>query len=133
MSKTLLLITAVSLAIVVPAHAAEPAATPRNAAQWCKAWRAGDQTEKLSLLFPGATGFTLTFSTKTGNGLAKKSLFGRCVSLTTKKLAVERRAAREGAGGATLKTRCRSDLASEAPHYESLGRCISNRGQRLES
>ena len=39
----------------------------------------------------------------------------------------------EGAGGATLKTRCRSDLASEAPHYESLGRCISNGGQRLES
>ena len=133
MPKTLPLIAVLSLAFVVPAHAAEPAATPRNAAQWCKAWRAGLQTEKLSVLFPAGGGYTLAFSTTTGTGFTKKSLFGRCVSLTTKKLTVERRAAREGAGGASLKSRCRSDLASAGPRYANLGRCVSDKGQLLES
>jgi hypothetical protein len=130
---TLLSLTAVSLVVAVPAHAAEPAAAPKNAAQWCKAWRAGTQTEKLNVLFPGNGGYTLTFSTTTGKGLTKKSVFGRCVSLTAKKLTAERRAAREDAGGASLKSRCRSDLASPDPHYANLGRCIANGGLRLES
>ena len=134
MPKTLPLIAVLSLAVVLPAHAAEPAAaTPRNAAQWCKAWRAETQTEKLNALFPSGGGYVLTFSTRNGNGTTKKSLFGRCVSLTTKKLAAERRAAREGAGGASLQTRCRSDLASGAPHYASLGRCITDEGRQIST
>ena len=134
MPKTLPLIAVLSLAVVLPAHAAEPAAaTPRNAAQWCKAWRADSQTAKLDTWFPGGGDYVLTFSTQNGNGTTKKSLFGRCVSLTTKKLAAERRAAREGAGGATLQARCRSDLATGASHYGSLGRCIEDRGRQLTS
>ena len=133
MPKTLPLIAVLSLAFVVPAHAAEPAATPRNAAQWCKAWRAGTQTEKLAALFPAAGDYALTFTTKPGQGITKKSVFGRCVSLTTKKLAAERRAAREGAGGASLQTRCRSDLASGAPHYACLGRCIADEGRQIST
>jgi hypothetical protein len=132
--KTLPLIAVLSLAVVLPAHAAEPAAgTPRNAAQWCKAWRADSQTAKLNTWFPGGGDYVLTFSTQNGNGTTKKSLFGRCVSLTTKKLTAERRAAREGAGGATLQTRCRSDLASGAPHYTSLGRCIADEGRQISA
>ena len=132
MLKTLPLI-ALSLTVVLPAHAAEPAASPTNAAQWCKAWRADVQTQKLSAWFPGGGYYVVTFSTRNGNGTTKKSLFGRCVSLTTKKLAAERRAAREGAGGATLQARCRSDLATGASHYGSLGRCIEDRGRQLTS
>ena len=114
MPKTLPLIAVLSLAVVLPARPHEPAAvTPRNAAQWCKAWRAETQTEKLNALFPSGGGYVLTFSNRNGNGTTKKSLFGRCVSLTTKKLAAERRAAREGAGGASLQTRCRSSLSRE--------------------
>jgi hypothetical protein len=131
MPKTLTLIAVLSLAIAVPAHAAEPAATPKNAAQWCKAWRAGTETAKLNAWFPANGGFALTFSTTTGKGITKKSLFGRCVSLTTKKLAAERRAAREGAGGATLKSRCRSYLATDGAAYSNLGRCISDGGRLL--
>ena len=133
MPKTLTLIAVLSLAIVVPAHAAEPAATPRNAAQWCKAWRADTQSEKLNALFPGGGGYALTFSTQNGKGTTKKSVFGRCVSLTTKKLAAARRAAREGAGGATLQARCRSDLASGASLYANLGRCVADGGRRIAS
>ena len=134
MPKTLPLIAILSLAVVLPAHAAEPAAsTPKNAAQWCKAWRADTKTEKLDALFPGNGGYVLTFSTQNGNGTTKKSVFGRCVSSTAKKLAAERRAAREGAGGATLQTRCRSDLATGAPHYSSLGKCISDGGRQISS
>jgi hypothetical protein len=132
MLKTLPLIT-LFLLVVLPAHAAEPAATPKNAAQWCKAWRADLQTQKLNALFPGGGTYVLTFSTRNGNGTTKKSLFGRCVSLTTKKLAAERRAAREGAGGATLQTRCRSDLATGASHYANLGRCIADGGRQISS
>ena len=134
MPKTLPLIALLSLLVVLPAHAAEPAAaTPKNAAQWCTAWRANTQLDKLSTWFPGGGGYVLTFSTRNGNGTTKKSVFGRCVSLTAKKLAAERRAAREGAGGATLQARCRSDLATEAPHYANLGRCIADGGRQISS
>ena len=50
------------LALAPAAHAVEPAA-PKNAAQWCKAWRAGQQTTKLNELFPGNTGYATTFAT----------------------------------------------------------------------
>src|SRR4026207_2398191 len=75
-----------------------------DAARWCKAWGADSQTAKLDTWFPGGGDYVLTFSTQNGNGTTKKSLFGRCVSLTTKKLTAERRAAREGAGGARPPT-----------------------------
>ena len=133
MLETLPPTAARSLQVVLPAHAAEPAVTPTNAAQWCKAWRADLQTQKLNTLFPGGGSYVVTFSTRNGNGTTKKSLFGRCVSLTTKKLAAERRAAREGAGGATLQARCRSDLASGASLYANLGRCVADGGRRIAS
>jgi hypothetical protein len=69
-------------------------------------------SETLTASLPPAGGDAWTFSTKAPNGFTRKSLFGRCVSPTTKTLAVERRAAREGAGGATLQARRRSDLAT---------------------
>jgi hypothetical protein len=133
MPKTPILIAHSSVAFAVPAHAAEPAATPTNAAQWCKAWQAGLQTESLNTLFPGGGGYALTFSVKPGKWITRKSLFGRCVSLTTKTLAVERRAAREGAGGATLTARCRSDLATEGSAYANVGCCIADGGRLIQS
>jgi hypothetical protein len=127
------LLVAVAALIVLPAaHAAEPAATPKNAAQWCKAWKAGNQTTKLVQLYPGSTGFAATFVTKTGNGLDKKNLFGRCVSLTAKKLGAAKHAAAQGGPAeATLKARCASELAKAAPAYRNLGRCIADRGRQL--
>ena len=53
MTRTLSLTTIQCLLLVVPAaHAAEPSATPKNAAQWCKAWKAGTQIEKLNAIWP---------------------------------------------------------------------------------
>jgi hypothetical protein len=115
------------LALAPAAHAVEPAA-PKNAAQWCKAWRAGQQTTKLNELFPGNTGYATTFATTNGAGLAKKNLLGRCVSLTAKKLAA---AKREQDAAATLKARCKAELAKATPVYTNLGRCISDRGRLL--
>jgi hypothetical protein len=127
-----LLVAVAALLILPAAHAAEPAATPKNAAQWCKAWKAGDQTAKLVTLYPGATTFAATFATKTGKGLDKKNLFGRCVSLTAKKLVAAKQSADEGGpAGATLKTRCAASLAAAAPAYRNLGRCIADRGRQL--
>ena len=65
MLKTLPLIVLLALLVVPAAHAVEPSATPRNAAQWCTAWKKGAQTEKLNLLFPGNAGYVATFATKT--------------------------------------------------------------------
>ena len=110
MPKTLTLTAVVPLDVAVPAHAAEPAATSRSTAG-CTAWRAG-------------------FQTKTRNEITRKSGFGRCVSPTTEKLAVERRAAREGAGGAFLTARRRSDLATRDSPYANLG-CIENGGRPI--
>jgi hypothetical protein len=59
-------------------------------------------------LLPGGGSNALTFSNT--DVFARKSLFGRCASPVTKTLTVERRAAREGAGGASVSRR-RSDLA----------------------
>jgi hypothetical protein len=130
-ARRLLLVAVVGLLAVPAAHAAEPTA-PTNASQWCKAWKAGNQTAKLVELYPGSTGFAATFVTKTGNGLDKKNLFGRCVSLTAKKLVAAKRAAdQDGPAGATLKSRCAAELAAAAPAYRNLGRCIADRGRQL--
>jgi hypothetical protein len=133
MPKTLIPTDLRSVAFAMPAHAAEPAATPTNGAQWCTAWRAGLQTEMLNTSFPSGGEYGITFSVMTGNEITRKSLFERCVSPTTKKLAVERRAAREGAGGAPSNARCRSDLASGASAYANLGRCIADGGRLIQS
>ena len=67
------------------------------------------------MLYPGGLGYAKTFEQKRGNGLAKKNLFGRCVSLTAKKLA----AAKAAAAGETLyASRCKADLARGAPLLE---------------
>ena len=129
MTKTLPLLILVCLLVVPAAHAAEPSATPKNAAQWCKAWKSGTQTEKLNVLFPGNTGFVATFTMKAGNGLDKTNTFGRCVSLTAKKLAAAQAAA---AARPSLSARCKAYLARGGAAYESLGRCMSDRGRLLQ-
>jgi hypothetical protein len=127
----LLLVAVVGLLALPAAHAAEPTA-PKNASQWCKAWKAGNQTAKLAELYPGSTTFAATFTTKTGKGLDKTNLFGRCVSLTAKKLVAAKRTADAGGpAGATLKSRCAAELAAAAPAYRNLGRCIADRGRQL--
>ena len=129
MTRTLPLLTLACLLVVPAAHAAEPSATPKNAAQWCKAWKAGTQTEKLNVLFPGNTGFVATFTTTAGNGVLKTNTFGRCVSLTAKKLAAAQAAA---AARPSLSARCKASLARGGSAYESLGRCMSDKGRLLQ-
>ena len=127
-TKTLSLIALLSLLVVPAAHAVEPSATPKNAAQWCKAWKSGTQTEQLNLLFPGNAGFVATFTTKAANGLEKKNLIGRCVSLTAKKLAAAQAAA---AAGPSLSKRCIADLARGGSAYANPGRCVSDKGRLI--
>jgi len=102
-----------SLQVVLPAHAAEPADVPGNAARPGEASRAAVKGDKLNALLPGGGSDALTFSNT--NVFTKKSLFVRCSSPATEKLVAERRAAREGAGGAPLMARGRSDLANGSP------------------
>lgn len=101
-----------SLQVVLPAHAAEPADVPGNAARPGEASRAAVKGDKLNALLPGGGSDALIFSNT--NVFTKKSLFVRCSSPATE-LVAERRAAREGAGGATLMARGRSDLANGSP------------------
>jgi hypothetical protein len=82
---------------------------PGNAARPDVAWRAAVQGDKLNALLPGGGSDALTFTNT--NVFTKKSVFVRCTSPATKRLVAERRAAGEGAGGATLMARGRSDLA----------------------
>jgi hypothetical protein len=119
----------ICLLVVPAAHAAEPSTTPKTASQWCKAWKAGNETAKLVELYPGSTGFTTTFVTKTGQGLDKKNLLGRCVSLTAKKLLVAKRAAQQAE--AKLQARCKAELAKTSPAYTKLGRCVADRGRLI--
>ena len=70
------------------------------------------------MLYPGGLGFAKTFEQKRGNGLAKKNLFGRCVSLTAKKLAAAKAAV---AGDASLAARCKADLARSGSAYSNVG------------
>ena len=128
MTKTLSLIALLSLLVVPAAHAVEPSAAPKNAAQWCKAWKAGTETEQLNLLFPGNAGFVATFTTKAGNGLDKTNLFGRCVSLTAKKLAAAQAAA---VARPSLSKRCKADLARGGSAYANPGRCVSDKGRLI--
>ena len=119
--------------LVVPAaHAAEPSATPKTASQWCKAWRSGTETAKLVELYPGSTGFAATFVTKTGGGLDKTNLLGRCVSLTAKKLLAAKRAAAAALAAEKLQARCKAELEKASPVYPKLGRCVADRGRLLQ-
>jgi len=131
MLETLTPIAARSNQVVLPAHAAEPAATSGNAARRDGASRAHLQGDKLNASLSGGWSDALTFSNT--NVFARKSVFVRCASPTAKKLEAERRAAREGAGGATLQTRGRSDLATGVSHDASLGRCIADGGRQSSS
>jgi hypothetical protein len=81
------------------------------------------QVDKLNAPLPGGGSGALTFSNTSVFG--QKSDFGRCqASPATEKLEAERRAAREGAGGATLQSRGRSDLATD---------CIRDGGRESSS
>src|SRR5215510_959131 len=95
--------------VVLPAHAAEPAGTSGNAARRGEGWRADLTGDKLNALLPGGGSDALTFSNT--DVFTRKSDLGRCQASPAEKLEAERRAAREGAGGATLQSRGRSDLA----------------------
>jgi hypothetical protein len=99
--------------VVLPAHAAEPAATSGNAARGVGAWRAAFQGDKLNALLPGGGSDALTFSNT--HVFRKKSVVVRCTAPAAETLEAQRRAAREGAGGATLQARGRSDLATASP------------------
>jgi hypothetical protein len=69
------------------------------------------QADKLNALLPGGGSDALTFTNTNTTVFTRKSDFGRCQASPARKLEAERRAAREGAGGATLHSRGRSDLA----------------------
>jgi hypothetical protein len=128
-ARRLSFVVGVSLLVVPAAHAAEPSAsTPKTPSQWCKAWRAGNETAKLAELYAGSTSFAATFVTKTGQGLDKKNLLGRCVSLTAKKLLL----AKNAAAGEKLQNRCKAELTKPSPAYTKLGRCIADRGRLLQ-
>lgn len=129
MTRRLALFAFLVLLAVPVANAAPPAgASPTNAAQWCKAWRAGAQTERFAALYPGNLGFAKTFEQLRGNGLAKTNLLGRCVSLTAKKLAAAKAAA---AAETSLVSRCKADFARPGSAYANLGRCVSEGGTRV--
>lgn len=129
MRRTILLLCLIGLVAVPALDAASPGATtPKNAAQWCNAWRAGEQAERFSALFPGNLGFAQTFESKRGNGLTKTNLFGRCVSLTAKKLAAAKAAA---AAETSVSSRCKADLARPGSAYTNVGRCVSDGGARV--
>jgi hypothetical protein len=69
------------------------------------------QADKLNALLPGGGSDALTFTNTNTNVFARKGDFGRCQASPAEELEAERRAAREGAGGATLQSCGRSDLA----------------------
>ncbi len=129
MIRRLVLPGLVLVLVVVPTvAAAPPAASPKNAAQWCKAWRAGGETARFAVVYPGNLGFAKTFESKRGNGLAKTNLFGRCVSLTAMKLAAAPAAA---AAESSVTSRCKAELARAGSAYQSVGRCVSDRGRQI--
>jgi hypothetical protein len=123
MLETLSPTAARSNQVVLPAHAAEPAATSGSAARCGEAWRAAVQVDNLNASLPGGGSDALTFSNTTV--FEQMSDFGRCQPSPAKEtLEAERRAAREGAGGATLQSRGRSDLATD---------CIQDGGREISS
>jgi hypothetical protein len=125
MTPRLAIIVLLVFVAVPAAHAAE-SATPKNAAQWCKAWENGGELAQFATLYPGGLGFAKTFEQTRGNGLAKKNLLGRCVSLTAQKLAAAKAAA---ARGASTSSPCKADLARAGSAYSNVGRCVSDGGR----
>jgi hypothetical protein len=126
--RTPLVITLLLVLLAVPTALAAESATPKNAAQWCTAWKNGTDLGQFAVLYPGGLGYAKTFEQKRGNGLAKKNLFGRCVSLTATKLAAAKAAA---AGEASTSSRCKADLARGGSAYSSVGRCVSDGGRSI--
>ena len=127
--RTPIALTIVLVLLAVPTALAAESATPKNAAQWCTAWKNGTDLGQLAVLYPGGLGYAKTFEQKRGNGLAKKNLFGRCVSLTAKKLAAANKAA--AAGELSTSSRCKADIARGASAYSSVGRCVSDGGRSI--
>jgi hypothetical protein len=125
--RTPLALLLLAVLLVPAAHAAE-SATPKNAAQWCKAWKSGAELSQFGVLYPGGLGYAKTFELKRGHGLAKQNLFGRCVSLTAKKLAAAQAAV---ARDASLAARCKADLSRSGSVYSNVGRCVSDRGRQV--
>ena len=125
--RTPIALTIVLVLLAVPTALAAESATPKNAAQWCTAWKNGTDLGQLAVLYPGGLGYAKTFEQKRGNGLAKKNLFGRCVSLTAKKLAAANKAA--AAGELSTSSRCKVDIARGGSAY--VGRCVSDGGRLL--
>ena len=127
--RTPIALTLLLVLLAVPTALAAESATPKNAAQWCTAWKNGTDLGQLAVLYPGGLGYAKTFEQKRGNGLAKKNLFGRCVSLTAKKLAAANKAA--AAGEISTSSRCKADIARGGSAYSSVGRCVSDGGRLL--
>ena len=127
--RTPIALTIVLVLLAVPTALAAESATPKNAAQWCTAWKNGTDLGQFAVLYPGGLGYAKTFEQQRGNGLAKKNLFGRCVSLTAQKLAVAHKAA--AAREISTSSRCKADLARAGSAYSSVGRCVSDGGRQL--
>jgi hypothetical protein len=128
MTPRLAIILLLVFVAVPAAHAAE-STTPKNAAQWCTAWKNGNELGQFTTLYPGGLGYARTFEQTRGNGLAKRNLFGRCVSLTARKLAAAHKAA--AAREASTSSRCRADLARAGSAYSNVGQCVSDGGRQL--
>ena len=67
MTPRLAIILLLVFVAVPAAHAAE-SATPKNAAQWCTAWKNGSELAEFATLYPGGLGFAKTFEQTKGNG-----------------------------------------------------------------
>ena len=127
--RTPIALTVLLVLLAVPTALAAESATPKNAAQWCTAWKNGTDLGQLAVLYPGGLGYPKTFEQTRGNRLAKKNLFGRCVSLTAKKLAAANKAA--AAGELSTSSRCKADITRGGSAYSSVGRCVSDGGRLL--
>ena len=123
--RTPLAITLLLVLLAVPTALAAESATPKNAAQWCTAWKNGTDLGQFAVLYPGGLGYAKTFEQKRGNGLAKKNLFGRCVSLTATKLAAAKAAV---AGEVSTSSRCKADIARGGSAYSRRRKMRVGRG-----
>ena len=127
--RTPIALTLLLVLLAVPTALAAESATPKNAAQWCTAWKHGTDLGQFAVLYPGGLGYAKTFEQQRDNGLAKKNLFGRCVSLTAKKLAAANKAA--AAGEISTSSRCKADTARGGSAYSTVGGCVSDGGRLL--
>jgi len=104
------------------AHAAEPTATAGDALRRRSGRKRGMQTaEQPTRVLPPSM----------HRGITRMSVDSRCRSVTATTLADERGAAREGAGGASLQARRRSDLAWAGALDKSFGRSTFHGGRRI--